>query len=60
MPSVTFVHEPGDTDEHEFTVHAFSIIDGTRTLFINRNQDDADLVRAPRTTSGLVIQEVKV
>jgi hypothetical protein len=60
MPSVTFVYEPGDTASHTYTVRAINIREDTRTLYINRAQDDSDFEARPRATSGFVIQEVKV
>jgi hypothetical protein len=60
MPSVMFVYEPGDTNEHTYTVRAITIGGATRTIFINRAENDADGADRPRASSGLVIQEVKV
>jgi hypothetical protein len=60
MPSVTFVYEPNDADEHTYTVRAINIDDGTRTVYINRSERDGDNEFEPRATSGFVIQEVKV
>jgi L-serine deaminase len=60
MPSVTFVYEPGDTASHTYTVRAINIDGSTRTLYINRNEADADGAGSPRASSGFVIQEVKV
>jgi hypothetical protein len=60
MPSVTFVYEPGDTAEHTFTVRAFNVRTGTRTLFINRSEEDSNSVARPRASSALTIMEVKV
>jgi hypothetical protein len=60
MPSVTFVYEPGDTDSHTYTVRAINIQDSTRTLYINRSENDSDSAVNPRASSGFVIQEVKV
>jgi hypothetical protein len=60
MPSVTFVYEPNDANEHTYTVRAINIDDGTRTVYINRSERDGDNEFEPRTTSGFVIQEVRV
>ena len=60
MPSVTFVYEPGDTSSHTYTVRALNISAGTNTIYINRRESDGDGAGAPRGTSALVIQEVKV
>jgi hypothetical protein len=60
MPSVTFVHEPDDTDEHTFTVRAINIATSTQTLFINRSQIDDNNEGRPRASSALTIMEVKV
>jgi hypothetical protein len=59
MPSVTFVYNPGDTNSHTYTVQAINVSRNTRTLYINRMEVDADEARRSRTTSGLVIQEVR-
>ena len=58
-PSVTFVYEPGDTASHTFTVRAINPREGTATIYINRTEDDSNLVNRPRASSGFVIQEVK-
>jgi hypothetical protein len=60
MPSVTFVYEPGDTASHTYTVRAINIRPDTRTLFINRSQDNTNDVGRSRASSALVVQEVKV
>jgi hypothetical protein len=60
MPSVTFVYLPGDTNAHTYTVRAINIFSSTKTLFINRADLDTDSQLRPRSSSGLVIQEVKV
>ena len=59
MPSVTFVHTPG-AGEKTFTVRAINIRAETRTLFINRAEDDSNDESRSRAVSSLVIQEVKV
>ena len=60
MPSVTFVYAPGDTASHTYTVRAINIRSDTRTLYINRLEDDTNDANRPRASSGFVIQEVKV
>ena len=60
MPSVTFVYEPGDTASHTYTVRAINIAGVTRTLYINRTENDFSAGDRPRASSSLVIQEVKV
>ena len=60
MPSVTFVHEPGDTTERTYTVRAINISATSRTLYINREERDTNNQSATRAVSSLVIQEVKV
>jgi hypothetical protein len=60
MPSVTFVYEPGDTASHTYTVRAININASTRTVFINRVNDEFNNEQRPRASSGFVIQEVKV
>jgi len=57
---LTFVYEPGDTSSHTYTVRAINPVAVTRTIYINRNQDDTDAVQNARASSGFVIQEVKV
>ena len=60
MPSVTFVHAPGDTTSRTYTVRAINIRTDAQTLFINRPRTDTDSGFTPRGVSSLVIQEVKV
>jgi len=60
MPAFTFVYEPGDTAEHTYTVRAINIDGSTRTISINQSEDDENQPSASRTTSGLVVMEVKV
>ena len=59
MPSVTFVHTPG-AGSKTYTVRAINIRGDTRTLFINRSENDVNSEFFPRAVSSLVIQEVKV
>ena len=60
MPSITFVHSPGDTSERTYTVRAVNIRGESRTTFINRSESDANSAANARAVSSLVIQEVKV
>ena len=60
MPSVTFVHTPNTTDSRTYTVRAINIRGETRTLFINRSEEDGNNANRSRAVSSLVIQEVKV
>ena len=60
MPSVTFVHTPNTTDSRTYTVRAINVDNATRTLFINRTENDSNAEFQPRAVSSLVIQEVKV
>jgi len=60
MPSITLVYEPGDTDEHTFSVRAININASTQTLFINRDQEGDDTANRSRSSSALTIMEVKV
>ena len=60
MPSVMFVYEPGDTNEHTYTVRAINMVSSTQTVYINRAVSDTDSVARGRGSSGFVIQEVKV
>ena len=60
MPSVTFVHTPGDTTSRTYTVRAINVREETQTVFINRTESDVDRGAAVRAVSSLVIQEVKV
>ena len=60
MPSVLFVHEPGDTASHTYTVRAINIRGTTKDLYINRTQSDSNSNSVGRGSSALVIQEVKV
>ena len=59
MPSVTFVHTPNTTDSKTYTVRAIHVGAGTRTLFINRSEDNTNDEGRPRGVSSLVIQEVR-
>ena len=59
MPSVTFVHTPGDTTSRTYTVRAINIAGSTQTLFINRSEQDNNVETRPRAVSSLVIQEVR-
>ena len=59
-PSVTFVHTPNTTDSRTYTVRAINIEANTRTLHINRADQDNNEIRRQRAVSSLVIQEVKV
>ena len=58
--AITFVYEPGDTASHTYTVRAINVDTTTRTVYVNRTDNDTDAVNYPRGSSGLVIQEVKV
>ena len=58
MPSVTFVYEPGDAVAHTYTVRVINIGTTTRTLYVNRSEDDSNNEGRSRASSGLVIQEV--
>ena len=60
LPAVTFVYEPGDTSAHTYTVRAINIRGETRTVYINRGEDDSDNLARARSASALVIQEVAV
>jgi len=59
MPSVTFVHTPG-AGSKTYTVRAINISGVTRTLYVNRSEDDTDNADRARGVSSLVIQEVSV
>jgi hypothetical protein len=59
MPAATFVHTPGSGSK-TYSVHAFNIIGATRTVYINRTEDDSDENGRGRAVSALVIQEVAV
>ena len=59
--SVTFVHAPNTTDAVTYTVRIFNLdSSSSRTLYVNRNEQDIDSPFFPRGSSALVIQEVKV
>jgi hypothetical protein len=60
MPSVTFVYEPGDTASHTYTVRAINIETVTRTVYINRSENNLDEKFRSRASSAFVIQEVRV
>ena len=59
MPSVTFVHTPNTTDSKTYTVRAINMSDSTRTLNINRSEDDSNSAFRTRAVSSLVVQEVR-
>ena len=59
MPSVTFVHTPG-AGSKTYTLRAVNIDSTTRTLYINRAENDTDEAGLSRAVSSLVIQEVAV
>jgi hypothetical protein len=60
MPSITFVYAPGDVSAHTYTVRAFNVTTSTHTVYINRAQSDTNDAFRPRSSSALVVQEVKV
>ena len=55
-----FVYEPGDTANHTYTLHVRNLDTATRTLHVNKAQNDSDDEARPRASSALVIQEVTV
>ena len=57
--AVSFVHVPG-AGSKTYTVRAVNIEDNTRTLYINRTDNDGDFASRSRSASSLVIQEVSV
>jgi hypothetical protein len=59
-PSVTFVYEPGDTDEHTYTARAVNVDTTTQTLTINRSAINSNTAFYPAASSSLVIMEVRV
>ena len=59
MLSTTFVHVPG-AGSKTYTVRALCIVTTTRSISINRMQDDSDSANSSRAISSLVIQEVSV
>ena len=60
QPSVTFVHEPGDTSSRTYTARIINTRTSTATLFVNRSNNDPNNVEGVRAVSSLVIQEVAV
>ena len=56
--SVTFLYEPGDTSSHTYDIRAVNLSTTTRTLYINREEEDTDNAESLRALSGLIIQEV--
>jgi hypothetical protein len=58
--SISFVYSPGDTSSHTFTVRAVNFNGTTATVYVNRSESDANSSDRMRSTSGFVIQEVKV
>jgi len=61
MPSVSFVYLPGDTTSRTYTVRAINISASlSRTIYVNRSENDFNDGGRPRASSALVIQEVRV
>jgi hypothetical protein len=58
-PAVTFVHTPG-AGSKTYTVRVLNISNTSRTLYINRADNDSDDPSIGRAISALVIQEVSV
>jgi hypothetical protein len=57
-PSTHFVYTPGDTDSHDYVVHAINTETSTRTLYVNRSPNDLDNQAFTRGASTLTIMEV--
>lgn len=57
--STTAIHTPG-SGAVTYTVHAFNVAAGARTVYVNRTKSTSDSGDNPRTASSLVIMEVAV
>jgi hypothetical protein len=55
---ISIVHAPGDTSSYTYSAHAINIDTSTRTLYVNRNESDADNASIPRGVSALHIMEI--
>jgi hypothetical protein len=60
LPSVHLLYSPGDTASHTYTVRAINIMTDTRTLYINRSNDDDTTANNSRAVSALTLMEVSV
>jgi len=56
--SINLLHSPGDTASHTYTLEAINMASSTHTLYINRNQTDADTINDGRSSSVLTLMEV--
>ena len=56
--SINLLYSPGDTASHTYTLEAINMGSSTHTLYINRNQTDADTINDGRSSSVLTLMEV--
>jgi hypothetical protein len=54
---ISTVYTPGTTASKAYTVRAINVVGGTRTVYINRRQNDADAAYEPRGASTLTLIE---
>ena len=59
-PHIHFIHTPGDTAAHTYTLRAINIQATTQTLYVNRSSDDTDAASRSRAVSALTLMEVAV
>ena len=58
--SFVVAHAPGDTTPRTYSLHILSVRGNGQTMRVNRQQSDDDIASRQRTSSGLIIFEVKV
>ena len=57
--NVAWVYTPGDTSSRTFALHAINNYAGTNVFYVNRSEDDRDLVNFGRMASSLILIEFK-
>jgi len=58
MPSISLLYEPGDTSSHTYTVRILNVSPSTRTMYVNRSEQDGDTTGRSRAASALTLMEV--
>ena len=59
--AIHIVYTPGDTSSRTFSVHAINnYTSNPDTLYVNRSEDDRDLLNFSRGSSSLTLMEVSV
>lgn len=57
MPSMSFLHTPGSGSK-TYTVRAINIDSSTRTVYVNRSEDDLDFAYRQRAASNFILMEI--